>query len=633
MSASFVRAILLAAWCPLFAFQAQAEEDLVSRTVTINTLGFYTTWDGQPAGVMTPVDISVAQHARDRMRIAFVEDEIDGFGEMWRAAAWVSNVVAADLSGTNPSNLQITFERSGRVDGPSAGGLMTVGVLAALRGDPLRNDTAMTGTINPDGTIGPVGGIPQKIEGAAAAGMKQVLVPYGQRTGFDQKKKADVDLIEHGQRLGVKVQMVGDIFQAYELLTGAKLPRQPPAATPQLDSDTYQHLRLKVDEWLFRYREFKATYNKVPERFRSDYCVALMEIADSTAGGIDRLTKEGQVAAAFREALRSAILAGLAAEIGNTIWVDQVRGRETAKKYARTFARINEKVRIAVDRLKQFEPKNMGEAGILIYGFSALCEALSYRAAAEALLDGQFDIVVTDENADPEEETILSAAYAMQIASLDCDHIRDLLEIAGDLEGRPAPDQKALEDTAEFLRRGAEANLNQFEKVVVNERARNNRVSYDVMRYRVMQDDESYLIARLGERVARPTLRQMLADDPALPYAELGAAIRTYSLSSLLLASHYSLGVQQSDEGEIVGVEREGSLQFMLDFALDQARRNIQLLKEHDVDPASAVFAYRASSLLSGRELPDRIEALGWLWEANTQARVLAHLGGFAGEQ
>ena len=43
-------------------------------------------------------------------------------------------------------------------------------------GDQINADVTMTGTINPDGTIGPVGGIPFKIEGAAEAGKKVVLI-------------------------------------------------------------------------------------------------------------------------------------------------------------------------------------------------------------------------------------------------------------------------------------------------------------------------------------------------------------------------------------------------------------------------------------------------------------------------
>ena len=38
----------------------------------------------------------------------------------------------------------------------------------------------MTGTINPDGGIGPVGGIPHKLDAAAQQGASLFIVPEGQ---------------------------------------------------------------------------------------------------------------------------------------------------------------------------------------------------------------------------------------------------------------------------------------------------------------------------------------------------------------------------------------------------------------------------------------------------------------------
>ncbi len=70
----------------------------------------------------------------------------------------------------------------------------------------------MTGTVNPDGTIGPVGGIPHKIEGAAAAGKTLVLVPGGQRYDYDYAAGQSVDLVQVGQRLGIEVKLVPDIY-------------------------------------------------------------------------------------------------------------------------------------------------------------------------------------------------------------------------------------------------------------------------------------------------------------------------------------------------------------------------------------------------------------------------------------
>lgn len=102
-------------------------------------------------------------------------------------------------------------------DGPSAGAVMTVGFLAVLRGDHIRRGIAMTGTIEAGGRIGPVGAIPDKIRSAAREGYRTVLIPDGQL--YDQRW----DLPALASSLGVTVQEVGTIDDAYELMTGRRL--------------------------------------------------------------------------------------------------------------------------------------------------------------------------------------------------------------------------------------------------------------------------------------------------------------------------------------------------------------------------------------------------------------------------
>src|SRR5205814_6525545 len=121
----------------------------------------------------------------NELRVGFFESEVGGSGPQWRAAGWMAVITASLLLGKNPSNYEFSFDVAGKIDGPSAGGLMTAAVLAGYLGDSILPDVTMTGTINPDGTIGPVGGIPQKLEGAAAAGKKKDLVPCGQRRHYD----------------------------------------------------------------------------------------------------------------------------------------------------------------------------------------------------------------------------------------------------------------------------------------------------------------------------------------------------------------------------------------------------------------------------------------------------------------
>lgn len=65
------------------------------------------------------------------------------------------------------------------IGGPSAGLAMTLGILDALSGGHLvgNRTIAATGTIAPDGTVGDVGGVPQKTVAVARAGATAFLVP------------------------------------------------------------------------------------------------------------------------------------------------------------------------------------------------------------------------------------------------------------------------------------------------------------------------------------------------------------------------------------------------------------------------------------------------------------------------
>jgi len=67
------------------------------------------------------------------------------------------------------------------VDGPSAGAAITAAVISAIRGEELNSTVYVTGTINPDGSIGWVGGVLEKALAAAENGASLFVVPRGQR--------------------------------------------------------------------------------------------------------------------------------------------------------------------------------------------------------------------------------------------------------------------------------------------------------------------------------------------------------------------------------------------------------------------------------------------------------------------
>ncbi|MBX9717901.1 MAG: PDZ domain-containing protein [Microbacteriaceae bacterium] len=77
-----------------------------------------------------------------------------------------------------PFDVNIELENVG---GPSAGMMFALGIIDKLTPDSLAGgaEVAGTGTIGADGTVGPIGGIVQKMHGAVGAGADWFLAPAG----------------------------------------------------------------------------------------------------------------------------------------------------------------------------------------------------------------------------------------------------------------------------------------------------------------------------------------------------------------------------------------------------------------------------------------------------------------------
>jgi len=118
----------------------------------------------------------------------------------------------------------LCFEQSyTEIDGDSATAAQLCTILSALSGLPLRQDLAITGSVNQLGSVQPVGGVSEKVEGfysvcakLGLTGTQGVVIPRRNAVNLILS-----DAVEEAVRAGrFHVYAIDDIDQALEILTG-----------------------------------------------------------------------------------------------------------------------------------------------------------------------------------------------------------------------------------------------------------------------------------------------------------------------------------------------------------------------------------------------------------------------------
>lgn len=103
-------------------------------------------------------------------------------GVVFQDAANTAVFVAESRAGTSLIGSDTIFSITAKdevpaVDGASAGALMTLLVLAALNETELNESVTLTGTIDSEGNVGPIGGVVEKAQAAKEGGKKLLLLP------------------------------------------------------------------------------------------------------------------------------------------------------------------------------------------------------------------------------------------------------------------------------------------------------------------------------------------------------------------------------------------------------------------------------------------------------------------------
>jgi lon-related putative ATP-dependent protease len=127
-------------------------------------------------------------------------------------------------------NASLTFEQNyGGIDGDSASSTEVYAILSSLAGIPLRQDIAVTGSVNQQGEIQSIGGVNQKIEAffdicnaRGLSGTQGVLIPHQNKKDLMLRLEV-VEAVEAGE---FHIYAITTIDEGIEILTGMRAGRK-----------------------------------------------------------------------------------------------------------------------------------------------------------------------------------------------------------------------------------------------------------------------------------------------------------------------------------------------------------------------------------------------------------------------
>ncbi len=616
---SFRLAILLlttTGWlCSLTAARCHAQL-VPRRSLSVYALGYYTLPDGTSGGRVHPLGVTVGGVEAGKTRVGFFESEVGGSGDQWRSAGWNAVLTAAQITEFQPAATQVAFDIQGQVDGPSAGAMMTVAVIAATRGDTIADDAAMTGTINPDGMIGPVGGIRHKIAGAAGAGLQRVLIPAGLQIEIDEDDQA-TDLIQHGQTLGVEVIPVGDIYEAYEVLTGVRLREPPldtplPPAKPKFREMTLKKIRL----WNRRYQTALATYQALPESTKWEESDERIEMAKESARSAENLIRENRLGAALDDAVMSAVVAYIAMEWARSYERFERGGMERMQAHVRSTSWLDAEIAKCGTALRYYRPTTLDQASCYLSAASLLMVAEGYNHMGRVIAANPA------EDVEDLETQLLEVGRCNIIAWLNALYAQDCLDIAEVCEGHPMAENAPIQSIARFYDRGVDANTAVFDSLMIDPTAKSLKLSPQVLKLRLMEKDEDFAIVEILRKQLPALLDKHFGQGRQRDLAYLAGVLTLHHYACGLVAKYYSLDAELDENMYVKSYRRESALNRWLDRSTDLCREKIRRLKQ-DFDMDSFHLDFEAAEVGSRRDATEKLGAFETYFSLNVFADVL----------
>ncbi|MBV8759630.1 MAG: hypothetical protein JO257_20240 [Deltaproteobacteria bacterium] len=596
-------------------------------------------------GGMTAVKLATAPNPDQSVQVGIVEEFAGGTGPQWRAGVWVSAIVAATTLNKDLTDFTFSASSGGYIDGASASGLMAGGFLAAMTGTPIDPTATMTGTINPDGTIGPVAGIPEKFLGSIDKGKKHLGYPIGMRMAKSEATGELVDLVELAKKHGVEAVEVADVHEAYKLLTGKSLPEPTPVAESEmaLDKDTVAALDAKYKEWQTRVGTEWATLVQLENAGRLPPLLSAMrQYAKSYAETAETLHKRGMAGASYSRMLAAWAFASATTQAYDILQKVQSGNIAAAVDEIKALDRLDETTTAVLKKIGTMRPNTLGghlemmaafEAGLRGYVFKQMASmSIAQTAAYLDSLKG----VPTAQLGSPEAADKTMSAIAPTLLYVgrtiaESTLATQELEFENEQSVQYMCSLPNVKRMATSFSSAGGAGLNYFDTLLTQPLAEQNHVSEDEARTKIAAFEPDYYVAWITSRLGNGPLDELKAawGEHSLAWGllSLAGSELAYYDAAQLIAKYYSLEVHTDDSGKVDKVEHDKAFLHMLAAAERNARTSAHEAKiATGAIPVQAKLAYQLATVERDGDLGDKLDALGEFWASSAFSQTAVML-------
>ncbi|MCE9575174.1 MAG: hypothetical protein K8W52_18625 [Deltaproteobacteria bacterium] len=610
---------------------------------------FVITGGGNPAsGGSSPVKLTTAPNPDGDVRVGIYEQFAGGAGPQWRAGVWISSFVAATTLGKDLTDFTFSAAAGGTIDGASASGLMTAGFLASLVGAPVDPKATMTGIINPDGSIGPVGGIPHKFLGSIEKGKTRLGYPIGQRFDEDMNTHQPVDLVALAKEHGATATEIADVYDAYTFLTGKTLPRPVPVDQSEMavDDTVTAALDAKYADWqkmiASNLDHLVALYN---ERGLPDGLQQMALVAKQRLESAEKLRKEGLASAAYERIVEAWIYAAAATSTQEILELVQKHDIVGAQARLHELTELASQTEAALRTIGAIKPDTLGGHLRMIAAYRRAITGWGFHIFSSEVvgqttqfLDSLTGVSQDDLNTPGAADQIVGSVAPSVLAIA-----RAVSSTQTGVEGLDIESEKSVSylcslpnvrRLAKSYQSASAANLNYFETLFVKELAEHFKVPFEQAQTKFAMFEPDYLVATMAANM--PTMGGLAdslktewgEDSIAWGLASLAGSELSFFKSSLLVSKWYSLGVETDEiSGRPKSVEHEKAFIHMLDSADRSARENARAARVATGSiPIQARLAYQNAKVLREGDVADKLAALQAFWQSSTYSQTAVML-------